>query len=173
MGLMDSLMGAAGQAAMDALQGHGAAQGAGNGGGVNPMSGAGGMDAMAMVGALLQQAGGLSGLLAKLQASGLGDAVQSWVGNGANQPVSADQLGAALGPDLLAGLGGGAGGAAGGMGLGGQSGDLTQLLAQFLPTVVDQLTPKGQLPADNGLGGLGQLDMGSLAGLAGQLLKGR
>lgn len=151
MGLMDSLMGAAGNAAMDALQGKGMAPGAS------------GMDGMALISTLLQQAGGLSGLFQKLQAGGLGEAVQSWVGTGANQAVSADQLGAALGPKLLAGLGGGSG----------QGGDLTQLLAQFLPLVVDQLTPKGQLPADNGLGGLGQLDMGALAGLAGQLLKGR
>lgn len=157
MGLMDSLMGAAGQAAMNALQGNAASAN-----GANAVGG-GGMDAMAMVGALLQQAGGLSGLLQKLQANGLGDAAQSWVGTGANQPVSADQLGAALGPDLLSHLGAG----------GGQGADLTGLLAQFLPAVVDQLTPQGQLPADNGMGGLGQLDMGALAGLAGQFLKGR
>lgn len=165
MGLMDSLMGAAGQAAMDALQGQGSAQGAGNGAGMNPMGGAGGMDALAMVGSLLQQAGGLSGVMAMLQNAGLGDAVQSWVGTGANQPVSADQLGAAFGPDLMNKLGAQTGGS--------QGADLSQLLAQFLPVVMDQLTPKGQLPADNGAAGLGQLDMGALAGLAGQFLNRR
>lgn len=158
MGLMDSLMGAASQAAMDALQGHSTPA---NG----PGAPGGGLDAVALVASLVQQAGGLSGLLGKLQAGGLGDAVQSWVGTGANQAVSAERLGAALGPDLLASLGGAAGS--------GTEVDLTQLLAQFLPGVVDQLTPQGQLPADNGQTGLGQLDLGALAGLAGQLLKGR
>jgi uncharacterized protein YidB (DUF937 family) len=155
MGLMDSLMGAAGEAAMGALQDSAGAPGA---------IGAGSTDGMALVASLLQQAGGLSGLLQQLQAGGLGGAVQSWVGTGANQAISADQLGAALGPKLLSALG---------VGNGSQGGDLLPLLAQLLPLVVDQLTPQGQLPADNGLGNLGQLDLGSLAGLAGQFLKGR
>lgn len=155
MGLMDSLMGAAGKAAMGALQGTAMAPGA---------SGTGNTDGMALVGSLLQQAGGLSGLLQQLQAGGLGGAVQSWVGTGANQAVSADQLGAALGPKLLSALG---------VGNGSQGGDLLPLLAQLLPLVVDRLTPNGQMPIDNGLGGLGQLDLGALAGMAGQLLKGR
>jgi len=41
--------------------------------------------------------GGVDGLLRKLQASGLGDQVSSWLGNGHNLPISADQLQAALG----------------------------------------------------------------------------
>lgn len=41
--------------------------------------------------------GGVEGLLGKLQAAGLGDQVQSWLGSGHNLPVSADQLQAALG----------------------------------------------------------------------------
>ena len=41
--------------------------------------------------------GGVDGLLGKLQASGLGDQVASWLGNGHNLPISADQLQAALG----------------------------------------------------------------------------
>ncbi len=155
MGLMDSLMGAAGKAAMGALQGTAMAPGA---------SGTGNTDGMALVGSLLQQAGGLSGLLQQLQAGGLGGAVQSWVGTGANQAISADQLGAALGPKLLSALG---------VGNGSQGADLLPLLAQLLPLVVDRLTPNGQMPTDNGLGGLGQLDLGALAGMAGQLLKGR
>ena len=44
-------------------------------------------------------AGGMEGLLSKLQASGLGDQVSSWLASGHNLPVSADQLQAALGDE--------------------------------------------------------------------------
>lgn len=147
MGLMDSLLGAAGQAAMGALQG----QSAGN---QAP-------DGLAVVTGLLEQSGGLSGLLEKFQASGLGDAAQSWVGTGANQAISAEQVTSALGPQLQSLV----------SQLGGNAPQLAQLVAQFLPLVIDQLTPNGQLPASNGMGDLGSLS--GLAGLASQFLKSR
>lgn len=159
MGLMDSLLGAAGKAAMDAMQGQPTQAGG---------AAAGGFDPQVLLGlgaTLLNSAGGLSGLLSKLQSGGLGDAAQSWVGTGANQPVSGEQLGGALGPDLM------------GMvtsQLGGNSQDASGLLAQLLPQLVDKLTPQGQLPADNGVGGLGALlggaDAGQLMGALGGLL---
>jgi uncharacterized protein YidB (DUF937 family) len=46
---------------------------------------------------LIGQHGGIGGLLDKLKASGLGDAVSSWVGTGDNQPVPANQLAARQG----------------------------------------------------------------------------
>src|SRR5262245_5632064 len=45
--------------------------------------------------------GGLGGLLDKLTKGGLGQAGNSWVGSGPNQPVSPGQLGSALGPDVI------------------------------------------------------------------------
>ncbi len=54
---------------------------------------AGGGDIMQMIMGLLQQNGGLSGLVQTLGKSGLADQVASWVGTGANQPVSPDQIG--------------------------------------------------------------------------------
>ena len=150
MGLLDSLMGAASQAAMGAMQGQ---------------SGNGQADALGLVTDLLQQSGGLSGLLDKFQSHGLGDAAQSWVGTGANLPVSGDQVSQALGGDALAGLG---------AKFGGNSPELAQLVAQFLPLIVDKLTPNGQVPADNGLGGLSSLgNLRDLAGLASQFLQAR
>ena len=159
MGLLDSIIGAA----------TGGGQGAGAQGGV------GGMDAqqlIAVVAQLLQQSGGLQGLLAKLQAGGLGDAAQSWVGTGTNQPVSADQLGGALGPDLMGSLG---------SLMGGNGQQASSILAQVLPGLVDQMTPQGRVTpdADNdpmaALGGLlGGGGQGSdLAGMLGSLLQPR
>ncbi|MBP7668037.1 MAG: DUF937 domain-containing protein [Burkholderiaceae bacterium] len=137
MGLLDSVLGSA----MGALQGGG-------------QGGAGGDVLMQVIGSLLQgqggaggAAGGLGALLQQLQQGGLGDAAQSWVSTGPNLPVSADQLQSALGADRIDAL-------AQQVGL--PAGDLSSQLAQFLPQVVDQLTPGGQLPAGGGadLGGL-------------------
>lgn len=99
--------------------------------------------------------GGLGGLVNTMTKAGMGDVVGSWIGNGANAPVSGDQLGGALGADVLAGL-------AKQMGV--NSGDAGGILAQVLPELINKMTPTGQAPA----GGLG--NMGDLAGILGGLL---
>src|SRR6201985_3437983 len=43
--------------------------------------------------------GGLSAIVAKLQQAGFGDQVKSWIGNGQDLPITADQLRQALGSD--------------------------------------------------------------------------
>jgi uncharacterized protein YidB (DUF937 family) len=80
---------------------------------------------------------GLGGLLGRLQQSGQGEVVKSWVGPGQNQPISSSQLGSALGPALITAL-------AQKTGMSEQ--DLTAQLSQLLPGVVDKLTPNGRLP---------------------------
>ena len=45
--------------------------------------------------------GGLSGVLEQLNGSGLGHLVSSWTGNGQGQPISVDQLKAALTPEHI------------------------------------------------------------------------
>lgn len=89
---------------------------------------------------LVQQAGGLQGLLQKLQASGLGDQVASWVGTGENQAVSGNQIADALGSDQLAHIAQQAGLAPEHASAG---------LAQLLPQIIDQLTPHGAVPQDD------------------------
>ena len=157
MGLLDSLMGAA----------------LGGGQGGQAQAGTGGLDPqvlMGIVAALMNNGGGLSGILAKLQQGGLGDAAASWVGTGANQPVSADALGGALGPDLMGMIA---------RQLGGNQQQAAVTLADLLPGLIDQLTPQGRLPTDNGQGGLGallgggdgRLDAGDLMGMLGGLMR--
>ena len=46
-------------------------------------------------------AGGLQGLMSKFEGAGLGGIAQSWVGNGANQPVSPEQLHGVLGDNQV------------------------------------------------------------------------
>jgi uncharacterized protein YidB (DUF937 family) len=81
--------------------------------------------------------GGLGGLIDKLQNGGLGNAINSWIGHGQNQPVSPGQLGSALGPDIIKML-------AQRSGLSEE--EITKQLSQILPGVVDKLTPHGRLP---------------------------
>ena len=105
-------------------------------------------------------AGGLDGLLGKLRAGGLGDAVDSWESTGPNQPVDPDQLGAALGPDTVSRLSSGSGI---------DIGQLLPILAAFLPQIIDMLTPDGNVPSsglDQAAGGMGGLG-GMLGGLLG------
>ena len=81
--------------------------------------------------------GGLSAIVAKLQQTGLGDQVKSWIGNGQNLPISADQLQAALGSDTVKQL-------AARFNI--PVDQLSKVLAQTLPTAVDHASPNGTLP---------------------------
>ena len=122
--------------------------------------------AIAGVQGLIDQHGGVDGLLQKLRDGGLGGLVDSWVGTGPNQPVEPKQLGAALGPDTVNQL-------SASTGISIQS--LLPMLAAFLPMLINHLTPTGQAPkagdATNqpDLGGLlgGLLGGGGLGGILG------
>ncbi len=59
---------------------------------------------LAAVQGLAQDHGGLSGLLAKLSDGGLAAQVQSWIGTGANLPISAQQVIEVLGQGRVAQL---------------------------------------------------------------------
>jgi len=85
---------------------------------------------------LIDKAGGLNGLLGKLQQSGLGEKAQSWVGTGQNQPVSSQEVRQALGDDQIRDVAQQAGVS---------EEEACQGLADGLPQVVDHLTPDGQV----------------------------
>lgn len=107
---------------------------------------------MDAIGGLLNhpQTGGLSGLVAAFERQGLGGVVASWVGTGQNLPVSAEQLQAVLGSEQLQGI-------ARQLGLNPQ--EVSGQLAQWLPQVVDRLTPNGSLPDGAAQGGAAAGDM--------------
>ena len=44
-----------------------------------------------VVSGLIEKHGGVQGIVAQMESQGLGATVKSWVGTGANQPISADQ----------------------------------------------------------------------------------
>lgn len=96
-----------------------------------------GAEMATVVNHLIQQHGGVSGIVNQLQTQGLGNTVKSWVGTGPNQAVSPQELHAALGADTVAQL-------AAKVGLNPQ--DLLQRLSSALPAAIDHLTPGGAVP---------------------------
>lgn len=87
------------------------------------------------------QAGGLpdvGGIVQQLRQSGLGAQVGSWIGNGENLPVSADDIAQALSGPALAAIAGK---------LGVDPSAASALLSRVLPGLVDRHTPDGQEPA--------------------------
>jgi uncharacterized protein YidB (DUF937 family) len=81
--------------------------------------------------------GGLGDLIQKFQAAGHGEAVNSWIGTGANAPIQPTQVGSALGQQTISDL-------ARRSGLSEQ--ELLSQLALVLPGLVDKLSPNGRLP---------------------------
>lgn len=126
MGLLDSITSLAGAAAL-----------------LKDTDGNGQIQAVDLVKQLIEQNGGNVGaLLGQLQQGNLADTVQSWIGNGANAPADAAQIQNALGGNLQE--------AAAKVGL-----DVNQagnLLAQYLPQIVNGLTPNGNAADANGFG---------------------
>ncbi|MBB5035253.1 uncharacterized protein YidB (DUF937 family) [Prosthecobacter vanneervenii] len=100
----------------------------------------GGQDPAAMLSGLLSEAGGLSGMMSKFQSAGFGEAFSSWVGTGANLPITPEQMQQAIGLDSLQAL-------AAKVGM--RDSTVLPLLAQFLPQVIDKLTPQGQIHEDH------------------------
>jgi uncharacterized protein YidB (DUF937 family) len=86
---------------------------------------------------LLQQQGGIGGVVDKFRQAGYAQQADSWVAVGENQPIAPDALQQVLGSgalgDIAAKLGMSSGAAAGG-------------LASILPQLIDQMTPHGQIP---------------------------
>lgn len=186
MGLLDMLKGALGGGKAAAGSAAGAAKSAnptdaigsmlGGAAGGNPMAGvlgnlmggAGGNPILKMLlpmvlgggaGGAMGNLGGLGGLLSKFSGAGHDDKVQSWVGTGENQPITGDEVHAALGDDVI-----------------NQMADESGLphdqvksgVASMLPNLISQLTPGGGVPDAGGLMNAAKgLDLSSILGKLG------
>lgn len=84
-----------------------------------------------------REAGGLGGLVQSFQDKGLGGIISSWVGTGANLPISAEQIQQGMGSDMLQNLA---------AKVGVPPEELSGKLAELLPGVIDKLTPDGTVP---------------------------
>jgi len=115
MGLLDSLLGAAG-------------------GKDNAPGGAASL--IGVVGGLLAQSGGLQGLANRFSQSGQGNVFSSWVGMGENEAISANQIQKVIGSDQVNALA---------TKLGVDPAQASNFLAEYLPKIVDKLTPAGKV----------------------------
>lgn len=98
---------------------------------------AGGKDPLAgALHSVLEQNGGLQGLMSKFSQGGLGDVFSSWVGTGENKAVSASQIHSVLGSEQVQALA---------AKLGIDPATVSGFLAEYLPKIVDKLTPAGQV----------------------------
>ena len=101
------------------------------------LGGAVGAEMATVVSHAIDSHGGLSGLVAQFEQHGLGGVVQSWIGGGPNQPISADQLHKVLGSATVQQMA---------AKFGVNPDVLVQQLSQVLPKAIDKLTPNGTLP---------------------------
>jgi uncharacterized protein YidB (DUF937 family) len=105
------------------------------------MKKAGGGDAAKVaqkVGPLLEQVGGVDGLVKKFESAGLGGVAKSWISTGSNEPVSPGQVKEALGQQQLEQVANEAN----------VSPDqAAEGLSKVLPEAVDNLTPNAEVPA--------------------------
>jgi len=91
----------------------------------------------------------IGGLLSGLQEKGLGDVASSWLGDGENQEISADQLKEVLGEEKLSQAA---------VELGTDEGSLLESLREALPQMVDKSSSGGSLlDSVGGLGGVANM----------------
>lgn len=88
------------------------------------------------------QVGGIAGLQQMFQQGGLGNIVSSWLSNGQNLPISANQLQNVIHSDTLNQVA---------QQHGFDPAQLTGMMATLLPDLVDKLTPNGEVPDSNSL----------------------
>ena len=98
----------------------------------------GGLVGGASMGSVLS--GGLGDLVDRFKQNGQGQAADSWVQKGPNQPIGSDQLERAIGPDVLNTLS---------KETGLTREELLSRLTRELPEAVDKFTPQGRLPTED------------------------
>src|ERR1700732_1941249 len=95
-----------------------------------------GAGATTLLNKFIEQQGGLQNIVSQFEKNGFGDTMKSWISQGRNLPITADQIQQALGSDMVKEL-------AARMGL--PADKLAELLAQHLPQAIDKVTPDGKL----------------------------
>lgn len=93
-----------------------------------------GAEMAGVVNGLIEKHGGVQGIIAQLEQQGLGSTVRSWVGTGANQAITPDQIHQAFGSDAVKQIA---------ARLNMTPEDLAAKLSQVLPQAIDKLTPGG------------------------------
>ena len=104
------------------------------------LGGEGQTKALQLIQALLQSQGGVQGLIEKFQQGGLEQIVKSWIGTGENQPISVSQILEVFGKDNIDNAA---------QEVGVKQQEAPNLLSEYLPKIVDTLSPNGELDLKN------------------------
>jgi uncharacterized protein YidB (DUF937 family) len=96
-----------------------------------------GAEALSLVKGYIDKHGGIEGVVAEFEKTGLGQQAKSWISTGPNLPITSEQIQQALGSEKVKEL-------AGKFGI--PVDKVADLLAQYLPTAIDKATPEGKLP---------------------------
>jgi uncharacterized protein YidB (DUF937 family) len=97
-----------------------------------------GAGATTLLNNLIEKQGGLQNVVSQFEKTGFGDTMKSWISQGQNLPITADQIQQALGSGVVKDL-------AAKMGL--PTDKIAEMLAQHLPQAIDKVTPDGKLPS--------------------------
>lgn len=99
--------------------------------------------AIQLIQVLLQSQGGIEGIIKRFQESGLEEILKSWISTDEkNHPISANQVVEVVGQENMSQAA---------QKVGVSEWDASNVLAEYLPKMVDMLTPNGQLPDLNNL----------------------
>jgi uncharacterized protein YidB (DUF937 family) len=99
-----------------------------------------GLSLIQIVLSLLQQNGGLNGVLDKFRQGGMAQQADSWVSSGQNMGISPEQLQQVFGSSTIGTI-------AAQLGLSNEQAG--SAMSQVLPEVVNQLTPQGEVPEND------------------------
>jgi uncharacterized protein YidB (DUF937 family) len=88
---------------------------------------------------IIEECGGMDGMIKKFQDSGFGDVVQSWIGSSPNKSITPEQVKTVLGTNLITKV-------ADKVGMNPET--LATQLATYLPLLVDKLSPEGVIPKE-------------------------
>jgi len=97
-----------------------------------------GVGATTLLNSFIEQQGGVQNVVSQFEKNGFGDTMKSWISQGQNLPITAEQIHQALGSDKVKEL-------AAKLGL--PADKLAEMLAQHLPQAIDKVTPDGKLPS--------------------------
>lgn len=90
---------------------------------------------------LFKQNGGLEGVLAKFNDAGFTEQAASWVSQGDNLPISAEQIIQVLGRDNIASMA---------EKLTMSPTDVSAKIAEYLPQAINKMTPNGKVDSNSG-----------------------
>ncbi|MFZ3088258.1 MAG: YidB family protein [Methylotenera sp.] len=90
---------------------------------------------------LFNQNGGLAGVLEKFKTGGFAEQADSWVSKGENLSISAEQITQVLGSNTITNIADK---------LGMDPDEISTKIAEYLPQVIDKMTPDGEVNAGSG-----------------------